>query len=208
MVKRLYGSPIPYDADFWDVLYASGERAEEFDQSCALHGFQFLFENSLANRIVLVDSGQTVRIGMNTEAADERVDGVEASVAEEAHPELEIAGTAAGRVHVSANAVPQAAPPEGGFLLNVFVRTCEEAVSRPTRQVFDAKDHSSVVGPTRAAGNPFDLRVLAKDAADDGERTELKLVCGADPAHDFAGRRRKTFVNRVVHAVVWLANIA
>jgi hypothetical protein len=104
--------------------------------------------------------------------------------------------------------LPKGASPERGFLLDVAVGAFEETLAGPARHGAHFNGHALFAEQDWAAGEPFDLRKIAKDAADDGKAAHLVLVGGRDPAHDFAGGAGEAFVEGVVHAVVRLADPA
>src|ERR1700722_16063336 len=125
---------------------------------------------------------------------------------EESHPQLKVISDASRRIHARASLFPKVPAPKRRLLHNVAVSAGQKSVSGPPRNVQHSDGHPLLIQPCRASRDPIDLRQVAKHAAYHGETSRVECIGRADPAHDLSGGTQKAFVERIVHASIWLAD--
>jgi hypothetical protein len=79
---------------------------------------------------------------METVPSNERIHGIKTGVAEESHPQVEIANITVSGVQFTARLLPQTPAPERRFLLDVFIGASQKAVTRSTGQIADIYGHA------------------------------------------------------------------
>src|ERR1700733_5432855 len=120
---------------------------------------------------------------MRTEAADQRINWIELRKAEEPHPQLKVAGTAPRIIHAATRALPQAAAPERGLLLNVAIRARQKSPARPVPQPQSFHRHALIAESRRAPSDPLHFRKRAKHTTHHEQRSGMQQIGCADPSH-------------------------
>src|ERR1700684_3115735 len=113
---------------------------------------------------------------MRTEAADQRINWIELRKPKESHPQLKVAGAAPRIIHAAARALPQAAAPERGLLLNVAIRARQKSPARPLPQPQSFHRHALVAESRWAPSDPLHLRKRAQHTTHHEQRSCMQQV--------------------------------
>ncbi len=144
-----------------------------------------------------------------SEATRANAQCVQGRMAEKARPQLQVPRHFHPGSQPPAGLVPQAAPPEAAFLLDIagrIVLLVQVVLLTEYRSgIAHPSDMPVLVHNVRRAHHPFDVGPLDEHTGDDIQAVGMELVVRVDPGHDFPGAAPEALVDRGILPVVGVA---
>src|SRR5260370_13038901 len=156
-VERVGHKPRPQAVQNRSRFRNPARAVEEPEQTSVLRLTYLGADDLVMNAMACFEVLQPKRIAMLAEAPDERVHRIKACMAKKPRPQFEIRSVAPRGIDAPARALPQPAPPERRFLLDVAIRARQKPDARPARRRPRPDPLPFFIAPARPPPDPLHL---------------------------------------------------